>query len=81
MFADRFIPDQERERARERGDDPRTLPFLTRFTVFNIDQCEGLPEEAAATASPVPEGFILPAVEALIRASGADLRIGAPITT
>jgi len=76
VFADRFIPDAERERARERGDDPRTIPFLKRFTVFNTDQCEGLPEEVTATAPPAPEGLILPEVEALIRASGADLRIG-----
>ena len=76
VFADRFIPDQERERARERGDDPRTVPFLKRFTVFNTDQCEDLPEAVTTAAPPVPEGLILPAVEALIRASGADLRIG-----
>jgi antirestriction protein ArdC len=76
VFADRFIPDEERERARERGDDPRTIPFLKRFTVFNADQCEGLPEEVTATAPPAPEGLILPAVEALIGASGANLRIG-----
>jgi antirestriction protein ArdC len=44
--------------------------------VFNTDQCEGLPEEVTTAAPPAPEGLILPAVEALIRASGADLRIG-----
>jgi antirestriction protein ArdC len=76
VFADRFTPDAERERARERGDDPRTVPFLKRFTVFNTDQCEGLPEEVTTAAPPASEGLILPAVEALIRASGADLRIG-----
>jgi len=62
--------------ARERGDDPRTIPFLKRFTVFNTDQCEGLPEEVTIVSPPAPEGLILPEVEALIRASGADLRIG-----
>ena len=46
----------ERERARERGDDPRTIPFLKRFTVFNTDQCEGLPEEATATAPACTRG-------------------------
>jgi antirestriction protein ArdC len=76
VFADRFIPDAEHERARERGDDPRTIPFLKRFTVFNTDQCEGLPEEATIASPPAPDGLILPEVEALIRASGADLRIG-----
>ena len=54
VFADRFIPDAERERARERGDDPRTVPFLKRFTVFNMDQCVGLPEAVTAAAPPAP---------------------------
>ena len=76
VFADRFVPGDERERAREAGDEARGVPFLKRFTVFNTDQCDGLPEEVAAIPPPVPEGMILPEVEALIRASGADLRLG-----
>jgi antirestriction protein ArdC len=76
VFAHRFTPDAERDRAREQGDDPRTIPFLKRFTVFNTDQCDGLPDEVATMAPPPPEGMILPEVEALIRRSGADLRIG-----
>jgi len=76
VFAHRFTPDAERRRARELDDDPRSIPFLKRFTVFNTDQCEGLPPELATTAPSPPEGMILPEVEALIRASGADLRIG-----
>ena len=76
VYADRFVPDQERERAREQGDEARAIPFLKRFTVFNTDQCDGLPDEMATLAPPPPEGMILPEVEALIRASGADLRIG-----
>jgi antirestriction protein ArdC len=76
VFADRFIPNAERDRAREQGEDPCAIPFLKRFTVFNTDQCEGLPEEVTIVSPPAPEGLILPEVEALIRASGADLRIG-----
>ena len=76
VFADRFIPDQERTRARERGDEPNAIPFLKRFTVFNVAQCDGLPDDLAIIPPPVPEGLILPEVEALIRASGADLRLG-----
>lgn len=76
VFADRFIPDQERARAREQGDEPNAIPFLKRFTVFNVAQCDGLPDDLAAVAPPVPDGLILPEVEALIRASGADLRLG-----
>jgi antirestriction protein ArdC len=76
VYADRFIPGDERQRADRDGDEPHAIPFLKRFTVFNIDQCEGLSEGIATSASSVPEGFILPRVEALIGATGADLRIG-----
>ena len=77
VFADRFVPERERTRAEEAGEEPETIPFLKRFTVFNTDQCEGLPAEAAPPApEPLPEHRILPQFEALIRATGADIRIG-----
>ena len=76
VYADRFTPEQERERARSDGDDPRTIPFLKRFTLFNIDQCDGLPERLAVSAPPLPERATMPVAEALIEASGADFRIG-----
>jgi len=76
VYADRFIPDEERRRAAEDDDEPQAIPFLKRFTVFNTEQCEGLPEDLATSPVPVPEGLILPQVEALIAATGADFRIG-----
>ena len=76
VYADRFVPDDEKRRARETGEDAQAIPFLKRFTIFSTDQCEGLPEDLATAPPPVPEGLILPEVEALIRASGADLRLG-----
>ena len=76
VYADRFIPDDQRERARERGEEPRAIPFLKRFTVFNAEQCEGLPEDIAVAPSPVDTSLILPQAEDLIRATGADIRIG-----
>jgi len=76
VYADRFVPDEEKRRARETGEDAQAIPFLKRFTVFSTDQCEGLPEDLATAPPPVPEGLILPEVEALIRTSGADLRLG-----
>lgn len=76
VFADRFIPDDERRRAEESGNEARAIPFLKRFTLFNTDQCDSLPDELVAIAPLVPEGLILPEVEALIRSSGADLRLG-----
>jgi antirestriction protein ArdC len=79
VYADGFIPDGERNRAEEAGEEPQVIPFLKRFTVFNTDQCAGLPVDTVdtgATAAPPPEHLILPQAEALIRATGADLRIG-----
>ena len=76
VYADRFTPGQERERAQSEGDDPRTIPFLKRFNLFNIDQCNGLPERLAVAAPPLPERETTPVAEALIEATGADFRIG-----
>ena len=76
VYADRFVPDEERRRAERDGDEPNTIPFLKRFTVFNTDQCENLPPELTSNPAPVPEGLILPCAEALIRATGIEFRIG-----
>jgi antirestriction protein ArdC len=48
VYADRFVPDDVRDRARERGEQPRGIPFLKRFTVFNVEQCAALPDGIAA---------------------------------
>jgi antirestriction protein ArdC len=76
VYADRFVPIGEKRRAREDGEEARTIPFLKRFTVFNSDQCDGLPPEIATTAPPPPPGLIEPQVEHLINATGIDFRIG-----
>jgi antirestriction protein ArdC len=76
VYADRFIPHRERTRAAEAGDEPDAIPFLKRFTVFNADQCEDLPAAIASPAEPLADNMILPQAEALIRATGADIRIG-----
>ena len=49
-------PTTRRRRAAETGEEAQAIPFLKRFTVFNTDQCEGLPEEIAAAAPPPPAG-------------------------
>ena len=76
VYADRFVPDDERKRAERDGDEPGTIPFLKRFTVFNTDQCEMLPDGLITASVPMPGGLILPEAEALIAATGADFRIG-----
>ncbi|CDX12633.1 conserved hypothetical protein [Mesorhizobium plurifarium] len=76
VHADRFIPKDEKDRAKADGDDPQAVPFLKRFSVFNVAQCEGLPEHLYGQPEPLPEREIIPQAEALMRASGADIRIG-----
>ncbi|MFN3833971.1 MAG: ArdC family protein [Allorhizobium sp.] len=76
VYADRFTPEDEKRRARETGEEAGSIPFLKRFTVFNAAQCEGLPDDIAVEAPPPPPGMIEPRVEALIRATGIDFRIG-----
>jgi antirestriction protein ArdC len=70
VYADRFIPDDEKRRARETGDEAQSIPFLKRFTVFNLAQCEGLPDDLAVAAPPPAPGLIEPRVEALIQGHG-----------
>jgi antirestriction protein ArdC len=76
VYADRFIPDDEKKRAAETGENAQAIPFLKRFTVFNTDQCDALPAEIATVAPPPLPGMIEPRVEALIKATGVDFRIG-----
>ncbi len=76
VYADRFVPDDVRQRATESGGEARAIPFLKRFTVFNTDQCDGLPGEIATVAPPPPAGTIEPRVEALIKATAIEVRIG-----
>jgi antirestriction protein ArdC len=74
-YADRFTP--KGGEGEERGDgEARQIAFLKRFTVFNVDQCEGLPTDIAEIATPLGERDILPAAEALMVASGARISIG-----
>jgi len=90
VYADRFTPEAEKERARESGegdggqtsfrgnDVPRAkaIPFLKRFTVFNVAQCEGLRPRLAPEPVPLPEREIVRQAEEVIAASGVDFRIG-----
>lgn len=76
VYADRFTPEAEKTRARESGEDARSVPFLKRFTVFNLAQCEGLRPGLAPDPKPLPEREIVPVAEAVIAASGVDFRIG-----
>lgn len=72
-YADRFIPENERQRAKEQGEDPAAIPFLKRFTVFNVEQCEGLPAHLESMVTWSQGGGD---ADALIAATGADIREG-----
>nr|WP_047167543.1 zincin-like metallopeptidase domain-containing protein [Sphingomonas sp. Y57] len=76
VYANRFTPEAEKERARETGEEARAVPFLKRFTVFNVAQCEGLRPGLATDPAPLPERQIVPIAEEVIAASGVDFRIG-----
>lgn len=80
FFADRFTPKEASDRqtgGQEKGGEAaRAIPFLKRFTVFNTAQCEGLPEDVLGDPAPLPERELHHAAEALIAATGADVRIG-----
>ncbi|MDX8449383.1 ArdC family protein [Mesorhizobium captivum] len=76
VYANRFVPEDEKQRTREAKEEPQAIPFLKRFTVFNVAQCEGLPEDIAVEVPPPPPGMIEPTVDALIKATGIDFRIG-----
>jgi len=76
VYADRFIPKEERERARDTGDDPRSIAFLKTYNVFNVSQCEGLLEALLSETALLPEREEIAHMEAFIDATGADFRIG-----
>jgi len=76
VYADRFTPKAEIEKAQTTGEDAKQVAFLKRYTVFNADQCDGLPEALATRGAPLPPREIEPRAEALIAATGADFRIG-----
>jgi antirestriction protein ArdC len=75
-YADRFTPKSEQERASDEQRDARQVAFLKRFTVFNVDQCDGLPEAMTIALVPLETRDIMPRAEELIAATGADFRIG-----
>jgi antirestriction protein ArdC len=76
FYADRFTPKGQHEQRADDGDAASSIPFLKRFTVFNVAQCDGLPERFSASLAPLPERQPHSEAEALIAASGADFRIG-----
>jgi antirestriction protein ArdC len=85
-YADRFVPKSREDDGR--GDHPASrsvngagepdaaeaIPFLRRYTVFNVAQCDGLPDHCFGKPVTLPEPEIVPHAEALARATLADIR-------
>lgn len=76
IYADSFVTKDERQAARTEQRDPQRIPFLKRYRVFNIEQCENLPEGLYADAQELPTREQIPHAEALINDTEADFRIG-----
>jgi antirestriction protein ArdC len=84
-YADKFIPKRDRSDSAADGEpssqgDPNgeaeAIPFLRRYTVFNVTQCDNLPDHCLASAPALPECEIVPQAEALAAATLADIRTG-----
>jgi antirestriction protein ArdC len=75
VYADTFVPKAEQAKASASGEDARRVGFLKRFTVFHVEQCEGLPADPDAPQLP-GRTEVLSHVDAAIAATGADIRIG-----
>jgi len=59
------------------SEEERTIPFMKGYTVFNVDQIEGLPEHYYTKPEPIIDGAErIDHAEAFFAASGADIRHG-----
>jgi antirestriction protein ArdC len=84
-YADKFIPKRNRNGGTateptvpqsEGSGEAQAVPFLRRYTVFNIAQCDNLPEHCLGEVAPLPEREIIPQAEALAAATLANIRTG-----
>ena len=75
VYADRIT----RTEANDKGEEiEREIPFLKGYTVFNAEQCDGLPAAYYAKATPPAETTMqrTPAADRFFAATGADIRHG-----
>jgi antirestriction protein ArdC len=75
-YADRFTSRDEADKAQSEDREARTVAFLKRFTVFNLDQCDGLPDVLTGVSLPIEPVVAIAAADRIIEASEADVRIG-----
>ena len=58
------------------GERVKAIPFLRHFTVFNVDQCDGLTLPGDRTVDELPEPIRDAHCEEFMRSTGADIRHG-----
>ncbi|KFG89884.1 Antirepressor [Sphingobium herbicidovorans NBRC 16415] len=75
-YADRFTPKDGENIPIGPDGEPRRIAFLKRFTVFNLDQCDGLEDMASSPVTTWNKALIIPRAQMLIEATGADIRVG-----
>ncbi|TYC78801.1 ArdC family protein [Novosphingobium sp. BW1] len=75
-YADRFTPRDEAEKAQGENRKAQTIAFLKRFTVFNVNQCEGLSEELTSIPALPDPVMAIAEADRVIAATGANFRIG-----
>lgn len=74
VYADRFTKTESNEKGEEVE---REIPFMKAYTVFNVEQIEGLPERyAPATIAPPEPLHLIEAAEAFFAGTGATFRHG-----
>lgn len=76
VYANRFTPERERERASQAGEEARSIAFLKQYTVFNAAQCDGLPEGLYVPPPPPREDLIEPRFRALMEGTGLTIHLG-----
>lgn len=74
VYADRYTKSETDEQGNETT---ASVPFMKAYTVFNVEQIEGLPQHYYAQVdNPLPLSARLANAEALIAHTGADIRHG-----
>src|SRR2546427_9467255 len=75
VYADRITRKETDEKTGDESD--REIPFLKGYTVFNVEQIDGLPEAFYAKAAPKLDPVArIDRAERLFAASGATIRHG-----
>jgi antirestriction protein ArdC len=76
VFADRFVPNDEKKKARAEGRDPNPVYFLKAFTLFNVAQIDNLPDDMGEAAPPTERKPIPERLAAMAQALRVRIGLG-----